>query len=232
MLLIAIPALNEAGSIASVILDVKEHLPEAKILVIDDGSTDETAKIAKDSGAMVLSMPFNVGVGGALRLAFRYAAENNFDAVLQIDADGQHLQSEAESLIQMQHKGSIVIGSRFANGFSNYQVSLTRKFAMKTLALIISKICRTKLTDVTSGFRLTTGKAIKEFATSYPRDYLGDTVESLILANKLGLKVTEVPVKMQPRQSGKPSQNSVKSIWYLFRTILVIFLSLIRKQKD
>lgn len=232
MLLVAIPALNEAGSISSVISDVKKFLPESKILVIDDGSTDQTAEIAKSAGATVLSMPFNVGVGGALRLAFRYAAENDFDSVLQVDADGQHLPSEAQLLIQMHGVGSIIIGSRFANGFNNYQVGIIRRFAMKILAVILSRICRTKLTDVTSGFRLTTGVAIKEFAKSYPRDYLGDTVESLILANRLGFKVVEVPVKMQPRQSGKPSQNSIKSIWYLFRTILVIFLSLIKNQKD
>lgn len=229
MLLVAIPALNESGSIASVIADVKSNIPDCHILVIDDGSTDETASIAKNSGATVLSMPFNVGVGGALRLAFRYASENGYDSVLQIDADGQHIPSEAKILLANAKENSIVIGSRFANGFKNYKVSTSRKIAMKILSSTLSRICNTRLTDVSSGFRLTNGLAVKEFAINYPRDYLGDTVESLILANKSGFRITEVPVLMQQRQSGKPSQNSIKSIWYLIRTLLVIFLSLIRK---
>lgn len=230
MLLVAIPAFNEEGSIAAAISDVKKNLPDAKILVIDDGSIDDTAGIAKGLDVKVLSMPFNTGVGGALRLAFRYAIENGFDSVLQFDADGQHIASQARLLIENAAENSIIIGSRFSDKSNGYKVNLIRKFAMQTLAFILSKICRTKLTDVTSGFRLTSGDVIAKFAQVYPRDYLGDTVESLVIAYKYGFAIKEVPVKMQERQSGRPSQNSVKSLWYLVRTLLVVILSLIRKK--
>jgi glycosyltransferase involved in cell wall biosynthesis len=230
-LLVAIPALNEENSIVSVIGQVKSALSQATILVIDDGSTDSTAKLAKIAGAKVISIPFNVGVGGALRVAFRYAVENGFTEVLQVDADGQHLPKEAILLIASSKKDSIVIGSRFRSGTKNYPVGISRKIAMTVLAKIISIICRTKLTDVTSGFRLTTGAAISLFAKEYPRDYLGDTVESLIIAHKSSIAIYEVPVEMKKREQGSPSQNIFKSIWYLIRALLVILLSSVKKTR-
>jgi glycosyltransferase involved in cell wall biosynthesis len=230
-LLVAIPALNEEKSVISVIEQVRTALPQATILVIDDGSTDSTAKLAKLAGARVISIPFNVGVGGALRVAFRYAIENGFTEVLQVDADGQHLPQEASRLIASSKNDSIVIGSRFSSGTKNYTVGISRKIAMTILAKILSTICRTKLTDVTSGFRLTTGSAIPLFAKEYPRDYLGDTVESLIIAHKAGIAISEVPVEMKKREHGSPSQNLFKSTWYLVRALLVILLSLLKKPR-
>ena len=230
-LLTAIPALNEELSIAAVIKDVKKNLPKAEILVIDDGSSDNTAAIARKSGATVLSLPFNVGVGGALRVAYKYALENKFDQVIQIDADGQHLPSEASQLIHKASRDSVVVGSRFLSPASTYEVGIARRFAMKVLAVITSKVCATKLTDVTSGFRITSGDAIRIFASEYPRDYLGDTVESLIIAHRSGIKISEVPVEMHQRSHGNPSQNILKSIWYLSRALLVITLTLLRKSE-
>ena len=227
-LLVAIPALNEESSIAQVITNTQAVLPEAKILVIDDGSIDKTADLAKSTGATVVSLPFNVGVGGALRVAFKFALENEFDHVLQIDADGQHLPSEAKYLIDAASSDSIVIGSRFLAKNNSYKVSFSRKFAMRLLATVTSVICRTKLTDVTSGFRLTSGRAIEIFAQEYPREYLGDTVESLIIGHGHGIKISEVPVTMKQRLYGNPSQNLIKSIWYLSRALLVIFLTIVR----
>lgn len=228
-LLIAIPALNEERSISRVISDVKIHMPKATILVIDDGSIDNTASIAQSNGARVISMPFNVGVGGALRAAFKYALDQNFTHVLQIDADGQHLPSEATQLIQFAEMDSIVVGSRFLKKYSKYETEISRKFAMKTLAVLTSLICKTKLTDVTSGFRLASGSAIKLFSKEYPREYLGDTVESLIIAHKAGIKISEVPVSMKPREFGNPSQNYLKSIWYLIRVLLITLLAFFKR---
>jgi glycosyltransferase involved in cell wall biosynthesis len=227
-LLVAIPALNEESSISEVIKNTQAVLPEAKILVIDDGSVDKTANLARSAGATVVSLPFNVGVGGALRVAFKFALENGCDYVLQIDADGQHLPSEAKHLIAATSSDSIVIGSRFLAKNNSYKVSLSRKFAMRLLATVTGVICRTKLTDVTSGFRLTSGRAIEIFAQEYPREYLGDTVESLIIGHSHGIKISEVPVSMEQRLYGNPSQNLIKSIWYLSRAVLVIFLTIVR----
>ena len=229
-LLVAIPALNEELSIVEVIVTTQKNLPEAKILVIDDGSTDRTAQFARSTGATVISLPFNVGVGGALRVAFKFALENGIDQVLQIDADGQHLPEEARKLFNASTSDSLVIGSRFLSKKSTYKVGLSRKFAMRLLATVTSLICRTKLTDVTSGFRLTSGKAIEIFASEYPREYLGDTVESLIIAHTHGIEIREVSVTMNQRLSGNPSQNLIKSIWYLSRALLVIFLTIVRSK--
>ena len=231
-LLVAIPAWNEERSISQVISDVRQFLPEANLLVVNDGSTDQTAQIAQKSGATVISMPFNVGVGGALRVAFKYALNNKFTHLMQIDADGQHLPSEAKQLLNSASDNCVVVGSRFLNGEKNYRASFSRRFAMIVLAKITALICRTPLTDVTSGFRIASGDAIKIFAREYPRDYLGDTVESLIIAHRFGIPIREVPVSMKKREHGTPSQNLIKSTWYLIRALLMITLAVFKKQNE
>lgn len=228
-LLVVVPAFNEAESISKVIADIKQNIPAADILVVDDGSSDRTAIVAKESNAPVISLPFNVGVGGALRVGFLYASRNSYTQVLQIDADGQHKASEAKTLLNSSDGFEIVIGSRFATADSNYSASLLRRLAMRWLATLISRICKTRLTDVTSGFRLTSGSAIDLFAREYPVEYLGDTVESLVLAHKAGFSIKEVPVLMAQRETGAPSQNLIKSTWYLIRATIVVILSLIHK---
>ena len=228
-LLVVIPAFNEEKSISNVIQDVRTHIRNASILVVDDGSRDSTAEIAKSMSVNVVSLPFNVGVGGALRVGFLYAQRNSFSQVLQVDADGQHRASEAKSLLDASTGFDIVIGSRFAESSPNYSASVLRKSAIKWLSFVISKICKTKLTDVTSGFRLSSAKAIELFMKDYPVEYLGDTVESLVIAHKAGLSITEVPVHMSQREFGSPSQNFLKSSWYLLRATLVVVLSLIHK---
>ena len=228
-LLVVIPAFNEEKSISSVIRDIRTHIPQASILVVDDGSHDATSEVAESESVNVVSLPFNVGVGGALRVGFLYAHRNSFSQVLQIDADGQHKASEAKSLLDSSEGCDIVIGSRFAESTKNYSASFLRKLAIKWLSFLISKICKTKLTDVTSGFRLSSSSAIELFMKEYPVEYLGDTVESLVIAHKTGLSIKEVPVQMSQREFGSPSQNFVKSSWYLLRATLVVVLSLIHR---
>ena len=230
-LLVAIPALNEELSITKVIALIQADLSQATPLVIDDGSADKTAEVARAAGAKVISIPFNVGVGGAMRVAFKYAFANGYTHVMQIDADGQHLPSEGRQLLNADTNNSIVVGSRFLSKDKGYRASGVRRTAMLLLAFIVSRICRTKFTDVTSGFRLSSGQAIELFANEYPREYLGDTVESLIIAHHAGIKITEVPVSMKYRENGNPSQNIFKSSWHLIRALLIIFLTLLRKKK-
>jgi len=229
-LLIVIPAFNEAKSIGNVIQDIRLHIPNASILVVDDGSKDNTAKVAESANVNVLQLPFNIGVGGALRAGFLYAHRHSFTQVLQFDADGQHKAEYASRLLEAAHGIDIVIGSRFSGAKDNYDASLFRRLAIRLLSLVISKICKTKLTDVTSGFRLSSSTAIELFMKDYPVEYLGDTIESLVIARKAGLSIAEVPVQMSKREFGSPSQNLLKSTWYLLRAILVVILSLIHRK--
>jgi glycosyltransferase involved in cell wall biosynthesis len=224
--LVAIPALNEAATIGAVIADVQRTVPDAHVLVIDDGSVDATRDVAIGSGAQVVQMPFNVGVGGAMRAAFLFAQRNDFDVVIQVDADGQHVAEHIPALVAALDRASVAIGARFAGG---YAVRGPRRWAMRTLAGALTRVCNTPLTDTTSGFRASDSAAIALFARHYPAEYLGDTVESLVLAARAGLVVTEVPVRMRPRQGGRPSQSPVQSVLYLGRAMLALYVALARR---
>jgi len=222
--LVVIPAFNEALIIEKTFTALSQY-PQYDYLYVDDGSTDETALLLKNLGANVLSLPFNLGVGVAMRTGFKYAQKNNYESVVQFDADLQHKPEFISKLIQALEFADVVVGSRF-RGESKYQVSLMRKFAMRLLRFAVSRHSGEKLTDVTSGFRAANKKAIEVFAEDYPAEYLADTVESLILAADKNLKIKEIPVVMQVRQGGQPSQNLLKSSLYLGRSVLVLIASL------
>jgi glycosyltransferase involved in cell wall biosynthesis len=230
-LLVAIPAYNEEGTISDVIQDVQKHLLLADILVIDDGSTDNTKSVTQKLGISTLEFPFNMGVGAAMRAAFKYAHEENYSHVLQLDADGQHSAAEALKMIESSENVEVVIGSRFLNS-GNYEVSKVRRLAMMILATVISRRIGRKLTDVTSGFRLTGGAAVQFYSVNYPPEYLGDTVESILMAGQKGFRVKEVSVVMNQRKGGQPSQNLYKLIVYLARVFMVIVVSKLQYRKS
>jgi glycosyltransferase involved in cell wall biosynthesis len=223
--LVAIPALNEEVTVGTVVAAVQRAVPTAQVLVIDDGSDDDTCGVAQRAGARVVRMPFNVGVGGAMRTAFLFAQRNDFDAVVQVDADGQHVAGHIPELIAALEHASVVVGARFDD---SYRVRGPRRWAMRMLARSLSRVCDTQLTDTTSGFRAADRDAIALFAQHYPAEYLGDTVESLVLAARSGLVVAEVPVTMLPRQGGRPSQSPITSALYLSRAILALYVALSR----
>ncbi len=221
--LVAIPALNEAATLARVVEEVREAVPQVDVLVVDDGSTDGTAQVAAAAGAEVLVLPFNVGVGGAMRTAFRYARLHGYDAVVQVDADGQHVPAHIPELLQALEGASVVIGGRFGTG---YQARGPRRWAMALLARSLSHVCKTPLTDTTSGFRAADAAAISLFADHYPAEYLGDTVESLVMAARAGLVVREVPVQMRPRQGGEASHSPLRATLHLGRAMLALYVAL------
>lgn len=230
--LVAIPAYNEAAAVGAVVREVLEYLPEGgSVLVIDDGSADATAQAAADAGALVIQMPFNVGVGGAMRAAFLYASRRNYRRLVQVDADGQHDPRFLERLLDMLADNDIVIGARFA-GVGTYRTRGPRRLAMRLLASVMSRITRTRLTDVTSGFRASGPRAVALFAREYPSEYLGDTVESLVLAHRAGLRIAQTGVAMRPRQGGVPSQSALRAMVYLARAMLVLGLSLVRSRPE
>lgn len=222
--LVVIPAFNEALVIQKTFAELSKY-PQYDYLFVDDGSSDETAAILKNLGANILSLPFNLGVGVAMRTGFMFALENGYKSVIQFDADLQHRPEYIAELVNALSDADVVVGSRFASN-SEYKVSFLRKIAMNLLRFAVSRHSGEKLTDVTSGFRAANQKAIEVYAEDYPAEYLADTVESLILAADRNLKIKEIPVTMQSRQGGQPSQNLIKSSLYLGRSVLVLIASL------
>lgn len=225
--LIVMPALNEEASVASVIHEVKDALPGVHCLVVDDGSTDATARVAAAAGADVVILPFNLGVGGAMRVGFKFALANGFDNVVQVDSDGQHNPAEVNNLVAGLDDADLVLGSRFA-GSREYVVRGPRHWAMIVLAAVLSRVTGTKLDDTTSGFKAMGPKAVRLFATHYPAEYLGDTIEALVIAARAQLVIKQIPVTMRQRSGGTPSHNPFKSAAYLGRACLALVFALAR----
>jgi len=199
---VVVPAFNEQDSVGEV---VKRVLAGGMgVIVVDDGSSDLTAVEAESAGARVLRLPVNIGVGGALRTGFAYAVRRGFERVIQVDGDLQHDPALIPVLVEAadQTGAELVIGSRFGSG--SYPVSRGRRTLMRALARLVSRTVGTDLDDVTSGFRVISQPLLQRFAADYPTEYLGDTVEAILLAHKHGATVAQVPVEMAPRASGSP----------------------------
>ena len=226
--LVVVPALNEARSVGGVVARVYAALDGVDVLVVDDGSTDRTASMARAAGALVVSLHYNLGVGGAMRTGFRYAERCGYDAVVQIDADGQHDPAFLPDVLAGLQDAEVVIGARFA-GLGDYAVSGPRSWAMGSLSRVVGRVVGARLTDVTSGFRAADRRAVRVFARHYPAEYLGDTVESLVIAHRSGLRITQVPVAMRVREHGVPSQRVVGSVLYLGRASVALGLALVRR---
>lgn len=233
-LLIVIPAWNEEAVLGDVLKAVKAEKPSfADILVVSDGSVDATASIARAAGVAVLDLPLNLGVGGAMRAGFQYARRSGYQYACQLDADGQHDPGEIETLIDTASRegADVVIGSRFA-GKGNYEARGPRKWAMNLFSFILSRVCHTRLSDTTSGFKLYGPRALSLFARNYPAEYLGDTIGALVIAARSHLVVREVGVQMHPRAGGEPSHNPIKSALFLVRATLALVVSLSRPGEE
>lgn len=201
-------------------------LPDFDVVVIDDGSTDDTAAVARANGAVVLQLPFNLGIGGALRTGFRYAVAHDYDAGVQLDADGQHDPAMIPRLLDALDEADFVIGSRFVTATS-YEVGRTRRGAMKMLQLAMKLLSGRSFTDTSSGFRAFNRPVLRYFAHSYPSEYM-ESVEALLAANYAGFRIAEVPVQMHQRAGGTPSAVRIKLLYHYIR---VLFTMLTRVQR-
>lgn len=226
--MVIIPAYNEEGSVGKVVEEVKQYLPGADTLVVNDGSTDLTSEKAGASGAIVLNLPFNLGIGGAMQAGYKYAFEKGFEIAIQVDGDGQHDPKEIPKLLKALEGKEVdmVIGSRFI-GDSEFKSSMMRRVGITIFSKGISLIVGQKITDPTSGFRAANRKAIQLFAFDYPQDY--PEPEVLVLLHQCGLKIAEVPIGMSKRYAGESSITKLRSIYYMVKVLLAIFVDCFKK---
>jgi glycosyltransferase involved in cell wall biosynthesis len=228
-ILVIVPAYNEEGSIENVIEGIHLHFSRGDILVVNDGSTDLTSEKAKGGSAVVLDLPFNLGIGGAMQAGFQYAYQKGYDIAVQVDGDGQHDPREIPKLIEVLERGEadVAIGSRFV-GVLLYKGSAMRKVGISILAQAISIMTGQRITDPTSGFRAANRKAIQVFAATYPQDY--PEPEVIVLLSRCGLKMKEVPATVYQRESGESSITRIRAIYYMVKVLLAIFVTNFRSR--
>jgi glycosyltransferase involved in cell wall biosynthesis len=224
-----VPALNEAATIGRVIQEIRAADPAFEIVVVDDGSDDGTGAVAEAAGARLLTLPFNLGIGGAVQTGFRYALVNGFDVAVQIDGDGQHDPSQLRVILEPLAAGEadMVIGSRYA-GVGTYRARGARRFGQRMFASIVSLIVRQQLTDTSSSFRALNRRSLSLFAADYPHGFL-ETVEATVLAGKYRLRIREVAVTMRERETGSTSLTVPLSLFYSAKVLLAVFVSMFRR---
>lgn len=224
--LIVVPAFNEAASLAAVINDIRSA--GFSMVVVDDGSSDSTASIGRANGAGVVSLPINMGVGGALRCGFRFAVDKGYEAVIQCDADGQHHAEYLTDLINASnHSGAhMVIGSRFRSAQNMHEPKKVRRFAMWCLSRVARGATSHPITDSTSGFRIIRQPLLGELAIKLPNYYLGDTFETVVVAGRAGYQIEEIGVAMAPRASGTSSASSLTAILLIAKVLLTVLLGI------
>ena len=229
--LAVVPAYNEQATVGSVVEEIHRTTRQMDVVVIDDGSTDGTARCAERAGARVLRMPFNLGIGGAVQAGFRYAYEQGYDYMVQVDGDGQHDPQEIAKLfaaMEDERSGDMICGSRFASP-TGYVAPISRRTGIHIFAFLLSKLLRQPVTDPTSGFRLYNRRAIAVFARDYPHDY--PEVEAVLMLHHHRLTMREVSVRMYQRGGGVSSiTGSGKSFYYMVKVLLALFVGLGRRR--
>lgn len=240
--LVFIPAWNEADSVAAVIADVRRHLPDTDVLVVDDGSTDETATRAAGAGATVASLPFNQGLGAALQTGYLYALREGYDFCAHLDADGQHPPAEVARLLEEVHadRADLVIGSRYraptadgesgdGDGGDDYKPTISRRIGTSVFRFFLTLATRQRFTDTTSGMRAANRRVMELFSENYSPDFA--EIESLQLAVRQGLRVEEVPVRMLERAGGSSFLTPVRSAFFIFKGMIVLLVGQFRPRK-
>jgi glycosyltransferase involved in cell wall biosynthesis len=226
--LIVIPALNEEGRVGAVVRSAREAVPDADVLVVDDGSQDDTRVEAAGAGALVLSLPVNLGYGAALQAGFKYAARRGYGIVGQIDGDGQHPAEELPRLLEKLREGDsdVVIGSRFLDREGHYRPSRARKVGMAMFGRIASALTRQHISDPTSGLQVMRIQVARFFCSDvYPTDY--PDADILIALHRSGFRVHEVPVQMRP-PTGASMHQGHRSFYYVYKMSLSILVTILR----
>lgn len=227
-LLVIIPAYNEADSIADVIERVRTSVPQADVVVVDDGSTDATAQLAGQAGAMLLRLPVNLGIGGAVQTGYRFAVRQEYDWVARLDGDGQHDPTQLATLLDpiLAGRADVVVGSRYLKA-GGFYASWARRFGISLFATLVSVLTGRRFTDVTSGFQAANCDAAVFLAEHCPSDY--PEIEGLVLLCRAGFRVVEVPVTMQARTAGRSSIRPWHVLYYVVKVLLAILVAFLRQ---
>lgn len=228
--LAVVPAFNEAGSVGRVVRSIYEQAPGFDVVVVDDGSSDETARCAREAGAVVVRLPFNLGIGGAVQAGFLYALDHGYEYVAQVDGDGQHEPAELITLVEAMRAEpdtDVVCGARFLDPGGSYRAPISRRTGIHLFAFALSAILGQRVTDPTSGFRLYNSHAIRLFAGDYPHDY--PEVEAVLMLHAHRLRMREVPVEMHHRNSGRSSITPWRSLYYMVKVSLALLVGLLRR---
>ncbi len=226
-----VPAYNEAATVGSVVGALHREAPGWDVMVVDDGSTDGTAAVAAGAGARVIRLPFNLGIGGAVQAGFRFARDEDYDLMVQVDGDGQHDPAEIGRLLHAWSSEpglDMVCGSRFLSEDRRYPAPVSRRTGIHLFAFLLSHIVGQRVSDPTSGFRLYNRRAIGLFARDYPHDY--PEVEAVLMLHHHRLTMREVPVRMFERGGGQSSIRSGKSVYYMIKVLLAIGVGLVRRR--
>jgi glycosyltransferase involved in cell wall biosynthesis len=224
-----VPAHNELGAIATTIAEIRAAAPDFDVLVIDDGSTDETAAAAAGAGARVVSLPFNLGVGAAVQCGYIYARAHGYEIAVQVDGDGQHDPRDIPRLLEVMHGDPhthLVTGSRFLEHGNGHRSTASRRVGIALFARLVSALTAQQVTDPTSGFRMTDRVGIELFARDYPSDY--PEVEAIVLAHTYALHTREIAVQMRARTSGRSKISASLSGYYLAKVLLAVLVSSLR----
>jgi len=230
-ILILIPAYNEGARIGEVVREVREMYPEYGVVVVNDGSKDDTARVAREAGAEVLSHPFNMGYGVAIQTGYKYAFAKGYDYLVQIDGDGQHDPAYISAVLRSVISGEtdFALGSRFL-GAESYEPSLARRVGMTFFRWLVSTLIGTRITDSTSGYQAFNRKVIRYFTTEvFPCDY--PDADMLLTLHRAGFSIREVPVKMHANAAGKSMHSGLKPLYYIFKMLLSIVVTLLRKRQ-
>lgn len=228
-LLVIIPAYNEEESLAAVIGRIRNAVAYADIAVVNDGSRDNTSRIARQLGVHVLDLPYNLGIGSAMQTGFMFARDYGYDIAVQVDGDGQHDPAEIPDLLATLEQGDadMVIGSRYIER-RGYETPAMRRIGIIILSVVITTVTRQRITDPTSGFRANNRQSIRFCAEDYPFDY--PEPESVVMFRRAGLQVKEIPVTMNPRYGGESSITPLLSAYYMVKVVLAIFIGLLRQR--